>query len=121
MVDELTTDHRKALALLDRIEASSDHRERRDLADTVIAEVVRHAVAEEMHVYPAMREHLPDGEKAVEHDIEEHKQLEGVMKRLEAVDASEPRFDALVREMLAGPGVGPVDRLRDRLAQRGTG
>ena len=29
-----------------------------------------------MHVYPAMRKHLPDGEQAVEHDIEEHKELE---------------------------------------------
>jgi hypothetical protein len=101
------------------------------------------------------------------------------MKQLEAVDAGEPRFDALVREMteqlrhhvhdeeteqfpqlrervpreelvrlrekvdtakkqaptrahpsapnselfhkLAGPGVGLVDRLRDRLTHRGTG
>jgi hemerythrin superfamily protein len=179
VVDELTVDHREALALLDRIAASSDHGERRDLADTVIAEVVRHAVAEEMYVYPAMREHLPDGEQAVKHDIEEHKELEEVMKRLEAADASEPGFDSLVREMtdllrhhasdeeteqfpqlreripheqlvrmrekvdtakkvaptrphpgapnnelfhkLAGPGVGLVDRLRDRLAHRSAG
>jgi hemerythrin superfamily protein len=179
VVDELTTDHREALALLDRIAASTAAAERRDLADTVIAEVVRHAVAEEMYVYPAMREHLPDGEKEVAHDIEEHKQLEQVMKQLERADAGEPRFDELVREMtgllrhhandeeteqfprlresvphaelvrlrekvdtakkvaptrphpnapnnelfhkLAGPGVGLVDRLRDRLTSRTTG
>ena len=176
VVDELTTDHREALALLDRIAASTDPEEKRDLADTVIAEVVRHSVAEEMYVYPAMRKHVADGEKEVEHDVEEHKQLEETMKRLESVDASEPRFDQLVREMtdqlrhhahdeeseqfpklreklpreelvqlrekvqtaktvaptrphpnapnaelfhkLVGPGVGLVDRLRDRLAHR---
>ena len=179
VVDELTSDHREALALLDRLASSNDPGERRDLADTVIAEVVRHAVAEEMYVYPAMREHLPDGEQAVKHDIEEHKQLEKTMKQLEAADAAEPRFDSLVREMteqlrhhvhdeeteqfpqlreripreelvrlrekvdtakklaptrahpsapnselfhkLAGPGVGMVDRLRDRLTNRSTG
>jgi Hemerythrin HHE cation binding domain len=47
-----------------------------------------------------MREHLPDGEKLVEHDTQEHKRLEEVMKQLEAVQASEPRFDALVRELI---------------------
>jgi hemerythrin superfamily protein len=178
VVDELSSDHREALALLDRLANSIDADQRRDLADTVIAEVVRHAVAEEMYVYPAMREHVPGGDQAVEHDIEEHKQLEGTMKQLEAVDPGEPRFDSLVREMteqlrhhaydeeteqfprlreriprdelvrmrekvetakklaptrphpsapnselfhkLAGPGVGMVDRLRDRLTHRST-
>ncbi len=178
VVDALTTDHREALALLDRLAASTDPAQKRDLADTVIAEVVRHAVAEEMYVYPAMRKHVPNGEKEVEHDIEEHKQLEETMKQLEAVDASEPRFDGLVRRMteqlrhhahdeeseqfpqlrahvphdelvslrekvqtakkvaptrphpnapnselfhkLVGPGVGLVDRLRDRLTHRGS-
>jgi len=178
VVDELTSDHREALALLDRLTNSTDAGQRRDLADTVIAEVVRHAGAEEMYVYPAMRKHVPDGEQAVEHDIEEHKELEETMKQLEAVDPGEPRFDSLVREMteqlrhhahdeeteqfprlreriprdelvrlrekvdtakklaptrphpsapnselfhkLAGPGVGMVDRLRDRLTHRST-
>jgi hemerythrin superfamily protein len=179
VIDELRTDHREALELLERIASSTDPGARRDLADTVIAEVVRHAVAEEMYVYPAMREHLPNGQQVVEEDIREHKQLEEVMKQLEAVQASEPRFDALVRNMteklrhhvteeekqqfpalrervpretlvelrekvetakriaptrphpqapntelfhkLVGPGVGMVDRLRDKLTNRSTG
>lgn len=176
VVDELTTDHREALELLDSIGTSGDNSERRELADTVISEVVRHAVAEEMYVYPAMRKHLPDGEEAVQHDIEEHKELERVMKELEGTDPSEPSFQSLVREMteklrhhahdeeseqfprlreavphqelvemrekvetakriaptrphpdapnnelfhkLVGPGVGLVDRLRDKLTNR---
>ena len=38
----------------------------RDLTDTMISEIVRHAVAEEMYVYPAMREYLPDDEAMTE-------------------------------------------------------
>ena len=76
VVDVLTADHREATALIADIWATTDRRARRDMADTVITELVRHSVAEEMYVYPAMREHLPDGEAAVEHDIEEHKELE---------------------------------------------
>ncbi|MDQ3826154.1 MAG: hemerythrin domain-containing protein, partial [Actinomycetota bacterium] len=92
VIGELMTDHREALDLLDRIASTTDPDERRDLADTVISEVVRHAIAEEMYVYPAMREYLPDGEEAVKHDNEEHQQLEEVMKRLEAVQPSDPQF-----------------------------
>ncbi|MFC5994154.1 hemerythrin domain-containing protein [Pseudonocardia hispaniensis] len=101
VVDELATDHREALELLDRIGGSADPAERRDLADTVIAEVVRHAVAEEMYVYPAMRAHVPAGDQTVESDTREHKELEQVMKQFEDVDAADPRFDALVREFTA--------------------
>jgi hemerythrin superfamily protein len=99
VIDELTTDHREALDLLHRITMSTDPDERRDLADTVISEVVRHAVSEEMYVYPAMREHLLNGEQIVEHDIQEHNQLEEVMKQLEAVQPSDPRFNALIQDM----------------------
>jgi hemerythrin superfamily protein len=178
VIDELVADHREALDLLAQIAKSADPQEKREYADTVITEVVRHSVAEEMYVYPAMREHLPDGDEAVEHDVEEHKDLEQVMKELERADASDARFDELVQEMtdklshhahdeedeqfpklrqhvphdklvelrekvdtakklaptrphpgapnsevfhkLVGPGVGLVDRARDRLTGRST-
>ena len=68
VVDELTTDHREALEILDRLGTTLDPEERRDLADTVIGELVRHSVAEEMYVYPAM----PDGREVTEHDADEH-------------------------------------------------
>jgi hemerythrin superfamily protein len=99
VVDELTTDHREALEILDRLGTTLDPEERRDLADTVIGELVRHSVAEEMYVYPAMREHLPDGREVTEHDAEEHKELERVMKELESTATGDPRFDELVGDL----------------------
>jgi hemerythrin superfamily protein len=178
VVDVLTTDHREATALIAQIQSTSDPQERRDLADTLISELVRHSVAEEMYVYPAMKKHLPDGDAAVEHDTEEHKELEQTMKELEGVDADEPRFEALIGKLestlrdhiadeeadqfpqlrarvphdelvemagkvetakkvaptrphpsapnaelfhkMVGPGVGLVDRLRDKLTGRST-
>jgi hemerythrin superfamily protein len=99
VIDELTRDHREVASLLDRIGTTTEPTDKRDLADTAITELVRHAVAEEMYVYPAMREHLPDGEEVVKHDIEEHKDLERTMKELEDVDAGDPRFEQLVGEL----------------------
>jgi hemerythrin superfamily protein len=178
VIDVLTEDHTEARELANQISASTEADVRRDLADQLIAELVRHSVAEEMYVYPAMREHLPDGDKAVEHDIEEHKELETLMKQLEGADPATTDFEDTLRRLqevlidhvqdeeteqfpqlranlpaatlielkdkveqakklaptrphpgapnaelfhkLVGPGVGLVDRLRDKLTGRST-
>jgi hemerythrin-like domain-containing protein len=176
VVDVLTTDHHEVLDLLQQIKVSTATEDRRDMADTVISELVRHSVAEEMYVYPAMRKHLPDGKEAVEHDISEHKEIEKTLKKLEGVSADDAEFTQLLGKLedilrdhiqdeetdqfpglrakipreelvemaqkvetakkvaptrphplapnnqvfhkLVGPGVGLVDRLRDKLANR---
>ncbi|MEN3270739.1 hemerythrin domain-containing protein [Pseudonocardia sp.] len=99
VIDELMSDHREVTSLLDRIDTTTDPADKRELADIAITELVRHAVAEEMYVYPAMRENLPDGEEVVKHDTEEHKELERTMKALEGVEATDPRFEQLVGEL----------------------
>ena len=179
VVEVLTEDHRDFLTLIDEITATSDPDQRRDLADIVIAEIMRHAVAEEMYVYPAVEKHVPDGKASVEHDKEEHEEIVRIMKDLERADASDARFTELVQRLrddlehhasdeeneqfpllrahipreelveiagkvetakklaptrphptaphseafhkLVGPGVGFVDRLRDKLTGRETG
>jgi hemerythrin superfamily protein len=122
VVDILTTDHHEVLTLVGQI-PTADPAQRRDMADTVIAELMRHSVAEEMYVYPAMREHLPDGESKVRHDIEEHQQLEEVMKELEGIDATDPRFletlgrlEAVVRDHASDEENEQFPLLRARLS-----
>lgn len=101
VVDILTTDHQEMVELISQIKLSRDAGQRRDLADTVIAEVMRHAVAEEMYVYPAMQKHLPRGDEEVEHDKEEHQEIVEVMKEIEDVDASDPIFMERVQRLEA--------------------
>src|SRR3954452_23671577 len=91
VVDILTTDHHEVLDLLDQI-PRAEPGQRRDMIETVIAELMRHSVAEEMYVYPAMKDHLPDGEGRVQHDVEEHQELVEMMKELEGIDSADPRF-----------------------------
>jgi hemerythrin superfamily protein len=112
VVDMLTTDHHEVLDLLQQIKITIDAEERRDLADTVISELVRHSVAEEMYVYPAMKKYLPDGDEAVDHDVEEHKELEQTMKKLESVEAQSPEFAQLLGEL--------EDILRDHVSDEET-
>ena len=179
VVDILTADHREMIELIGRIKGTSDADQRRDLADTVIAEVVRHAVAEEMYVYPAVEASVPNGARMVEHDKEEHQEIVEVMKQIEDLSPSDQAFMSRVQQLEAqllhhandeeseqfpqlrahltagqlvelgekvqtakklaptrphpsaphselfhktiGPGVGMIDRLRDKLTARQTG
>ena len=101
VIDILTTDHREMIELISRIESTLDASQRRDLADTVIAEIMRHAVAEEMYVYPAIEEHLPDGPEEVRHDKQEHQDIVELMKQIENADASAQQFMVLIRQFEA--------------------
>ncbi|MHB0774877.1 hemerythrin domain-containing protein [Halomonas sp. WWR20] len=179
VVDILTADHREMTELLGQASQTPDANQRRDLVETVIAEVMRHAVAEEMYVYPVMEKELPNGKEEVEHDKQEHDEIVQVMKKLEDADAADAKFLGLVQELdkqlrhhaddeesdqfpklrahlsgeqlvdmgnkvqkakqlaptrphpsaphselfhkSVGPGVGMIDRLRDKLTGRQTG
>ncbi|HYY10100.1 MAG TPA: hemerythrin domain-containing protein, partial [Kineosporiaceae bacterium] len=178
VVDILSSDHRDFRTLIGEIRTAPDAATRSDLRDALVSGLVRHAVGEEMYVYPAIKEHVPDGDAAVEHDTAEHKELEVTMKELEAVEPTDARFDTLLAQLetilvdhvqdeesdqfpklrasipreqlveigakvqtakklaptrphpaapnaelfhkLVGPGVGLVDRARDRLTGRST-
>ena len=76
VIEVLTADHREMICLLELIEETTDPAERRALADAATAEIVRHSVAEELFVYPVYTREVTDGADEVEHDKEEHQELE---------------------------------------------
>ncbi|MCP2261457.1 Hemerythrin HHE cation binding domain-containing protein [Streptoalloteichus tenebrarius] len=98
----LIADHREVEQAFRELEtgAISDPRQRRDLADHVIAELVRHSVAEEMYLYPTARKVLPDGDQIADQEIAEHAEAERVMKELDGMDATDARFDELLRTLM---------------------
>lgn len=100
VVDILTSDHQEMIALIGQIH-TPDASQRKDPADTLIAEVMRHAVAEEMYAYPAIEDHVPDGKEEVEHDKKEHDEIVKLMKRLEKVEPADQNFTELVQELEA--------------------
>ncbi len=75
LINAITFDHRAAEPVFDELQSrqgSPEHR--RDLADHVIAELVRHSVAEEQYVYSEIRRTL--GDEAADHEIAEHAEAE---------------------------------------------
>ncbi|MFD7406236.1 hemerythrin domain-containing protein [Streptomyces sp. NPDC059866] len=97
VIDELVTDHREVEELFGRIEGlPPGDKDRKLHADQVTMELVRHSVAEEAYLYPAVREHVPDGNALADKEIEDHSRAEQLMKDLESCDADDPEFNRLI-------------------------
>ncbi|MFE7774914.1 hemerythrin domain-containing protein [Streptomyces sp. NPDC057445] len=100
VIDELTADHREVESLFAQIEAlpPGDSR-RRQLADQLTMELVRHSVAEEEHLYPAVRRVVDDGDDLADKEIADHAAVERMLKELEGCEPGDGRFDTLVVEL----------------------
>jgi hemerythrin superfamily protein len=105
VIEILTTDHREVEAMFTELEtliqtrSGTDDQLRKDLAEQVTIELVRHAVAEEVVVYPAVQDRVSAEE--AERARHEHAEAEETMKRLERLDPNDDAFDDEIRRLMA--------------------
>ena len=103
VVDILSEDHREVEEMFRELEALSVsdpavQDRRRLLVDQVTIALVRHAVAEEVVVYPAVKERV--SEEEAERAKREHAEAEESMKALERLDPEDPSFDTEIRNLM---------------------
>jgi hemerythrin superfamily protein len=105
VIEVLEHDHREVEQMFQELEtlrgASTDEQmaRKKDLADQVTIELVRHSVAEEVLVYPQVEAKV--SEEEAEHAREEHKEAERTLARLEQLDADDPSFDGELATLMA--------------------
>jgi hypothetical protein len=58
-------------------------------------------VAEEMYLYPAVREHVPGGQALADKEIQDHATVEKLHEELEKVSVDQPEFDDLVDRLIS--------------------
>lgn len=96
-IEILVQDHREVEQMFTELESlrgatdESDRARRRDLVDRVTIELVRHAVAEETQLYPAVEKKVSEAE--AERAKREHAEAEETMKRLERLEPDDAAFD----------------------------
>ncbi|WP_042381189.1 hemerythrin domain-containing protein [Streptacidiphilus melanogenes] len=102
VIAELSTDHREVESMFEQIQSlpAGDPR-RGEIVDRLTVELVRHSVAEELHLYPAVRTYLPDGDALADAELDGHAHVEKLLKRLEGLDVTDPRFDETVPVLIA--------------------
>ncbi|MFB8272904.1 hemerythrin domain-containing protein [Streptomyces sp. NPDC055955] len=97
VIAELTTDHREIKDLFKQfsnILPGSEDRKR--LANALTIELVRHSVAEEEYLYPAVRKHLQDGDALADKELAEHARVERLLAALQQREPADLDFDRLV-------------------------
>jgi hemerythrin superfamily protein len=105
VIEVLEHDHREVEQMFQELEslrgASTDDakRRRKELADQVTIELVRHSVAEEVLVYPHVEAKISREE--ADHAREEHKEAEKTLARLEKLDPDDPAFDDELATLMA--------------------
>ena len=104
VIDILSMDHREVEAMFTELEtlmrsrSGTDDQLRKDLVDQVTIELVRHAVAEEVAVYPAVKDKVSPEE--AERAKREHAEAEETMKRLESLDPNDAAFEEELRKLM---------------------
>ncbi|MFF5020107.1 hemerythrin domain-containing protein [Streptomyces sp. NPDC001165] len=101
VLEELMSDHREVEEIFGRIEATTGGGQAlRDLVDEVTIELVRHSVAEEQHLYPAVREHVEGGDRLADKEIADHGRVEKLLKQLEKMDADDAQMRPLLQQLM---------------------
>src|SRR3954447_3043647 len=90
-IAELIIDHREVDELLTQLQGDSlSPEERQDTMEQVIKELIRHAVAEESYLYPAIEDRVPNGKSIADKERADHQEVEELLKQLEGEDPHDP-------------------------------
>ncbi|WP_345474627.1 hemerythrin domain-containing protein [Actinoallomurus oryzae] len=95
----LSRDHERIMGLLMRLPAAREAGRRR-VVDQVTGELIRHAVAEDMYLYPAIHASVPDWAIDMAKETGAHTRIERLLATLAATDTADVAFDALVTDLL---------------------
>jgi hemerythrin-like domain-containing protein len=106
--DVLASDHEQVKRLLSQFEAApaasgtndSLLAARKKMAEILVIEESKHEAIEEMYFWPAVRRHLPDGDKLADQAISQEQEAKEVLAKLDKLDADNPEFDRLLREFI---------------------
>ena len=104
VIAELIIDHREVDEMLTKLQGDTlSPEERQDTMEQVIAELIRHAVAEESYLYPAVEDRVPGGKQIADKERADHQEVEELLKQLEGEDPhapeSRPTLMKLVTEL----------------------
>ncbi|MFJ7280189.1 hemerythrin domain-containing protein [Kitasatospora sp. NPDC098663] len=101
VIDELMTDHREVEEMFARIQAMTGQGQQlRDVVDEVTIELVRHSVAEEQYLYPAVREHIEGGDRLADKEIADHGRVEELLKELEKTRTDDPQMSHTLQRLM---------------------
>jgi hypothetical protein len=74
--------------------------QRKKLAEQLVIEESRHEAVEEIYFWPAVREHLPNGDELADTAIGQEEEGKEVLDKLDKIDAENPEFEKLLADII---------------------
>jgi hemerythrin-like domain-containing protein len=103
--DVLGRDHQEVKQMLSELEKGPTARTgardnelvlRKKMVEQLVIEESKHEAVEEMYVWPAVRDRVPDGERLARTATGQEQEGKEVLDRLDKLEASDPQFEELV-------------------------
>ncbi|MEU0084504.1 hemerythrin domain-containing protein [Streptomyces sp. NPDC006274] len=101
IIEELTADHRAVQRLFDQIRAAAPgSHARKELVEQATIELVRHSTVEKEYLYPAVRDHVVDGDQWADRELADHAEVEQLLRELDETGPDDARFVPLTLSLM---------------------
>lgn len=107
--DVLATDHAEIKEMMAALQQSPDRgqgatqtvlKARNLVAERLVMESSRHESAEERYFWPAVRQHVLNGNTLADHAISQDNKAKEVLSKLDKLDSSDAEFDRLIAQFI---------------------
>lgn len=92
----LNNDHRMVEQLFRDYQTAKNDEQRRGVVEIMIRELSKHAALEELLVYPLAKQAIPDGDKEIDHHLDEHMAVKKTLVALDEAGANREETEKLV-------------------------
>jgi len=99
--DVIKSDHDDLREARKRITEAKTHEEKVQWRNQFTWELARHSISEELVVYPAFEDHLPNGKAMADHDRSEHQTVKEELVKFQDLDPSDPAFKSTLDSLWA--------------------
>lgn len=99
IVSVLRSDHAAIKRALADLRSNTHAQATGELFEQLSADIVRHFVAEEQYLLPAVRRHLPNGQAVSDASFAGHEQIENLLRKLDDDDTTDERIGAALGEL----------------------
>lgn len=107
--DVLSADHGEVKSMLTALESSPGAGQgagetlltaRKEVAEQLVIASSQHEAAEEQYFWPAVREHLSDGDQLADQAIGQENEAKKILAKIDKLDAADAEFDTLLAGLI---------------------
>ncbi|CCX14984.1 Similar to Uncharacterized hemerythrin-like protein C869.06c; acc. no. Q9URY9 [Pyronema omphalodes CBS 100304] len=101
LTDAIKHDHRELETYFSNILNAKDNDTKVRWQNQLVWELSRHAVGEELVVYPAMDKYISNGTAVADKDRAAHQKVKIILQDFQAMDPSDPQFEPTLKTIIA--------------------